>query len=146
MFCLSTVYSTEFPKSQKLNAGKDSTLKCAAEGYPHPIFKWYKNFKRIDVTNPRYTLFKNGSLGLVGVHEDDSGNYTCLITQLGEMERQREERKDIEVIVYGGYNMKHCSTFSLANKLPALASRGILILIALIYSHHPHPLQQLRHF
>ena len=103
LFCFdSSVYSLEFPKSQELDAGKNTTLKCAADGYPYPTFKWYKNFKRIDLRNPRYTLLKNGSLALTNVREDDAGNYTCLITQLGEVERQREERKDIQVVVFGG--------------------------------------------
>ena len=79
---------------------------CSAEGYPKPTFVWYKNFKRVKTEqDPRFTLLSNGSLLIDPVHETDTGDYICRITQLGDEvgTNLREQRKDITVIVYGEF-------------------------------------------
>ena len=65
---------------------------------------WYKNFKRVKTDqDPRLTLLSNGSLLIDPVHENDTGDYICRITQLGKEAGTslREQRKNIEVTVYG---------------------------------------------
>ena len=79
---------------------------CSAEGYPKPTFVWYKNFKRVKTeVDPRFTLLPNGSLVIDPVHESDTGDYICRITQLGDKvgTSLREQRKDITVMVYGKF-------------------------------------------
>ena len=67
---------------------------------------WYKNFKRVKTEQDRrFTLLSNGSLLIDPVHESDTGDYICRITQLGKEAGTslREQRKDIKVVVYGKF-------------------------------------------
>ena len=67
---------------------------------------WYKDFKRVKTEDdPRFTLLPNGSLLIDPVHESDTGDYICRITQLGDVvgTSLREQRKDITVKVYGKF-------------------------------------------
>ena len=67
---------------------------------------WYKDFKRVKTEqDPRFTLLSNGSLLIDPVHERDTGDYNCRITQLGDVAGTslREQRKNIKVIVEGKF-------------------------------------------
>ena len=99
------VFVTEFPLDQDLFVGRSQVIRCSAEGYPKPTFKWYKNRRLVKFSDPRFTLLSNGSLLINPVHETDTAEYICRITQLGTEEgtNLREESKDIQVTVYGTY-------------------------------------------
>ena len=99
------VFVTEFPLDQDLFVGKSQVIKCSAEGYPKPTFKWYKNRRLVKFADPRFTLLSNGSLLINPVHELDTDEYICRITQLGTEEgtNLREESKNIQVTVYGTF-------------------------------------------
>lgn len=95
---------TEFPANQDLFVGKSQIIRCSAQGFPKPTFEWYKDFKRVKFEeDPRFTLLSNGSMLINPVHETDTAEYICRITQLGEQEGTslREEWEDITVTVYG---------------------------------------------
>ena len=64
---------------------------------------WYKDVLSVNFTDSRFTLLSNGTLLVSPVHERDVGEYTCRITQLGDVEGTslREELVVINVIVYG---------------------------------------------
>lgn len=96
-------FVTEFPLDQDLFVGKSQVIRCSAEGYPKPTFKWYKKRRLIKFSDPRFTLLSNGSLLISPVQELDTAEYICRITQLGTEEgtNLREESKDIQVTVYG---------------------------------------------
>ncbi|XP_078378792.1 neural cell adhesion molecule 2-like isoform X2 [Oculina patagonica] len=97
-------FVTQFPSDQDLFVGKSQVIKCSAEGYPKPTFKWYKKRRLVKFSDPRFTLLSNGSLLINPVHELDMAEYICRITQLGEGEEGtnlREEKKVIKVTVYG---------------------------------------------
>ena len=67
---------------------------------------WYKNFKRVKIEqDPRFTLLSDGSLLIDPVNETDTGDYICLITQLGKQAGTslREHIRNIKVIVYGEF-------------------------------------------
>ena len=67
---------------------------------------WYKNLKPVKTEqDPRFTLLPNGSLLIDPVHETDTDDYICRITQLGDEvgTSLREQRKDITVSVYGKF-------------------------------------------
>jgi len=103
--CSPPVFVTEFPLDQDLFVGKSQVIRCSAEGYPKPTFKWYKKRRLIKFPNPRFTLLSNGSLLISPVQELDTAEYICRITQLGTEEgtNLREESKDIQVTVYGTF-------------------------------------------
>ncbi|KAK3738515.1 hypothetical protein QZH41_012035, partial [Actinostola sp. cb2023] len=95
-------YVTEFPSSIKMNATQKAIIPCSGVGYPKPIYRWYRNWQRTEIFNShRYRIMSNGSLLISNVTVEDASNYTCRIIQLQETNRPREERKHIEVIVYG---------------------------------------------
>ena len=101
------VFVTAFPENQDLFVGKSQAIKCSAEGFPKPTFEWYKSRKLIKLSDPRFTLLSNGSLLINPVHELDTAEYICRITQLGETEQGtnlREEQKVITVTVYGKFS------------------------------------------
>ena len=99
------VFVTEFPSDQDLFVGRSQAIRCSAEGYPKPTFKWYKKRRLVKFSDPRFTLLSNGSLLINPVHELDTAEYICRITQLGAEEgtNLREESKNIQVTVYGTF-------------------------------------------
>ena len=105
LFC-PLVFVTEFPLDQDLFVGKSQVIRCSAEGYPKPTFKWYKKRRLVKFSDPRFTLLSNGSMLINPVQELDTAEYICRITQLGETEEGtnlREEKKVIQVTVYGKF-------------------------------------------
>ena len=102
-----SVFVTQFPPDQSIFVGKAEIIQCSADGYPKPTFKWYKNRKLINLSDPRFTRLSNGSLLIDPVHELDTDEYICLIEQLGADTDQgtnlREEKKVIQVTVHGTF-------------------------------------------
>lgn len=98
-------FVTQFPSDQSLFVGKAGIIQCSANGYPKPTFKWYKNRRLINLSDPRFTRLSNGSLLIDPVHELDADEYICRIEQLGAGTDQgtnlREEQKVITVTVNG---------------------------------------------
>lgn len=98
-------FVTKFPSDQSLFVGKAEIIQCSAEGYPKPTFKWYKDRKLVNLSDPRFTRLSNGSLLIDPVHELDADEYICRIEQLGAGTDQetnlREQKKVIKVTVNG---------------------------------------------
>lgn len=52
-------------------------MQCKATGNPTPKIYWLKDMKKVEMTNPRYTLL-DGSLQIENSEEDDQGKYECV--------------------------------------------------------------------
>lgn len=52
-------------------------MQCKATGNPVPKIYWLKDMKRVEMTNPRYSLL-DGSLQIENSEEDDQGKYECV--------------------------------------------------------------------
>ena len=88
---------TDSPENQEFNATQTANIKCAASGYPKPVYRWFINRVEIDHRkDPRYTIMKNGTLQIKNINESDSGSYICRITQLSFLQRTREEERYAE--------------------------------------------------
>ena len=107
---LCSVFVTQFPSDQSLFVGKAGIIQCSANGYPKPTFKWYKNRRVINLSDPRFTRLSNGSLLIDPVHELDADEYICRIEQLGAGTDQetnlREQQKVITVTVNGTFRLE----------------------------------------
>ena len=66
---------------QELTASVESRLElsCAADGYPLPNYRWYKNDIAVDPTDKRY-LQLGGNLVILSATTSDSGSYKCNAT------------------------------------------------------------------
>ncbi|XP_062405297.1 LOW QUALITY PROTEIN: follistatin-related protein 5 [Sardina pilchardus] len=68
------------PESQAREPGVTASLRCHAEGIPHPQLAWLKN--GMDITtklSKQLTLQANGSeVHVSNVHFEDTGAYTCI--------------------------------------------------------------------
>ncbi len=54
-------------------------LNCEHFGRPTPIVNWFKDNKRLNLTEEKYRLEAGGSLRIVRIHAVDSGNYQCVV-------------------------------------------------------------------
>lgn len=57
---------------------KDVMLPCESVGKPEPSIIW-KQWGQIVKPSARVSLHINGSLQIVDLHREDSGNYTCFV-------------------------------------------------------------------
>ncbi|GAA55160.1 hemicentin-1 [Clonorchis sinensis] len=72
------------PRNMTVQMGALVTLECKAEGEPQPTITWYKDGVLLELGGTR-SLVNNGSLRIVGVSNDDEGNYYCVASSsLGE--------------------------------------------------------------
>lgn len=63
---------------KQINTGTFATLQCCTTGNPSPKVTWYKDDKKLDMTNSRYMLMSdNQSLWIQSIKLIDSGLYTC---------------------------------------------------------------------
>lgn len=54
------------------------TLPCQSVGKPEPSVTW-KQWGQIVKSSARVSLLQNGSLQIMDLHREDSGNYTCYV-------------------------------------------------------------------
>ncbi|XP_078048429.1 cell adhesion molecule Dscam2 [Augochlora pura] len=57
---------------------QDVTLPCQSVGKPEPSVTW-KQWGQTVKSSARVSLLQNGSLQIMDLHRDDSGNYTCYV-------------------------------------------------------------------
>ncbi|XP_068225659.1 neogenin isoform X5 [Palaemon carinicauda] len=68
------------PKSTVVRVGGNTTLDCAANGYPEPSVVWLKDGATIDMADLDTRFFFLGttrSLQIIGLKEEDGGTYMC---------------------------------------------------------------------
>ncbi|XP_066989583.1 neogenin isoform X3 [Macrobrachium rosenbergii] len=68
------------PKSTVVRVGGNTTLDCAANGYPEPSIVWLKDGATIDMADLDTRFFFLGttrSLQIIGLKEEDGGTYMC---------------------------------------------------------------------
>lgn len=57
---------------------RDVTLPCQSVGKPEPSVTW-KQWGQIVKPSARVSLHPDGSLQIIDLHREDSGNYTCFV-------------------------------------------------------------------
>lgn len=65
------------PQTRVIEIGHTAVLQCKATGNPIPKIHWYRDQKRLDMNDPRYTL-QDGNLQISNSQEDDKGKYECV--------------------------------------------------------------------
>uniref|UniRef100_A0A182NNQ1 Ig-like domain-containing protein n=1 Tax=Anopheles dirus TaxID=7168 RepID=A0A182NNQ1_9DIPT len=57
----------QFPTIRVIETGHTAVMQCKATGSPPPKIFWIKDMKRVDMTNPRYSINNegHGTTGLV---------------------------------------------------------------------------------
>ena len=86
------------PYSQQILEGKPLELRChPPRGKPEPTISWLKNGQLIDDSDSNYIVTQEGHLIFVNAKLADSGNYTCVATNIAA------ERKSIpaEINIFG---------------------------------------------
>ncbi|KAJ8308387.1 hypothetical protein KUTeg_013261 [Tegillarca granosa] len=68
------------PKTIIVRPGENAFLHCQAYGSPQPTVSWsrYKNNAVISVSDGRFFVFKNGTLIIYNVREEDKDVYVCV--------------------------------------------------------------------
>ncbi|XP_045139286.1 tyrosine-protein phosphatase Lar-like isoform X5 [Portunus trituberculatus] len=66
------------PKTKAVEIDHTALLVCDARGNPEPTITWYKDHQPVDLTNPRYTVLRSGSLQISTSTEEDGGKYECV--------------------------------------------------------------------
>lgn len=80
---------TEGPRHVAGEVDTRVRLQCEADGLPKPKVTWLKNGQPFPATGLRHTMLSTGSLEFVSVQIEDSGNYTCLVSnQAGNLTRK----------------------------------------------------------
>lgn len=57
------------PQNQTLPVNSLALLPCLATGNPAPSIRWYKNYKELQMRDPRFALLDSGTLQITGFHE-----------------------------------------------------------------------------
>ncbi|XP_066985469.1 tyrosine-protein phosphatase Lar isoform X3 [Macrobrachium rosenbergii] len=66
------------PKTKAVEIDHTALLVCDARGNPDPEITWYKDNRPVDLTNPRYSVLRSGSLQISTSTEEDGGKYECV--------------------------------------------------------------------
>lgn len=66
------------PKTKAVEIDHTALLVCDARGNPDPNITWFKDNRPVDLTNPRYTVLRSGSLQISTSTEEDGGKYECV--------------------------------------------------------------------
>ncbi|XP_058055440.1 tyrosine-protein phosphatase Lar isoform X2 [Anopheles bellator] len=69
---------TQSPTIRVIETGHTAVMQCKATGSPPPKIYWIKEMKRVDMTNPRYSINSEGSLQIDNSEESDMGKYECV--------------------------------------------------------------------
>ncbi|XP_065084231.1 tyrosine-protein phosphatase Lar isoform X2 [Ochlerotatus camptorhynchus] len=69
---------TQSPTTRVIEIGHTAVMQCKATGTPPPKIYWIKDMKRVDMTNPRYSINSEGSLQIDNSEEGDMGRYECV--------------------------------------------------------------------
>lgn len=75
-----------FPKIVKnpgyalVTSGDDGSFECNATGNPQPVITWLKESKPLDLSDPRISIPKPGTLKITSVQASDAGRYACVAT------------------------------------------------------------------
>ncbi|XP_035795178.1 tyrosine-protein phosphatase Lar-like isoform X7 [Anopheles albimanus] len=69
---------TQTPTIRVIETGHTAVMQCKATGSPQPKIYWLKDMKRVDMTNPRYSINSEGSLQIDNSEESDMGKYECV--------------------------------------------------------------------
>ena len=54
------------PQNQTLPVNSLALLPCLATGNPLPSIRWYKNYKELQMRDPRFALLDSGTLQIAG--------------------------------------------------------------------------------
>jgi hypothetical protein len=84
------------PIEGRLREGETLYLTCDGKGYPTPTIRWEKSSVEL-FSSGRMTV-NNENLRITNVSLDDTGLYTCVVTN---GEEQAEDDKSIQVIPKG---------------------------------------------
>ncbi|XP_051524823.1 uncharacterized protein LOC127424089 [Myxocyprinus asiaticus] len=72
------------PEDTTMNMSQDAVLQCQAEAYPANLtYEWWKqgqNVYHIEALKSRVKILVDGTLFILGLIPEDSGNYTCIPT------------------------------------------------------------------
>lgn len=96
MFFLESVAAQIKPIEGRLREGETLYLTCDAKGYPTPTVRWEKSSVEL-FSSGRMTV-NNENLRITNVSLDDTGLYTCVVTN---GEEKAEDDKSIQVIPKG---------------------------------------------
>ncbi|XP_059619067.1 tyrosine-protein phosphatase Lar isoform X2 [Phlebotomus argentipes] len=72
------VITVQRPSTRVIEIGHTAVMQCKASGNPIPKLYWLKDSKRVDMTNPRYSMSDGGDLQINNSEEDDMGKYECV--------------------------------------------------------------------
>lgn len=65
--------------------GDMAVLSCVSQGYPPPMYWWYKGSEPLSVTEK--THMREGILILQNIHVNDSGRFVCIVNNTAGSER-----------------------------------------------------------
>ena len=57
------------PQNQTLPVNSLALLPCLATGNPAPSIRWYKNYKELQMRDPRFALLDSGTLQIAGFRD-----------------------------------------------------------------------------
>ncbi|XP_004479611.2 junctional adhesion molecule C isoform X2 [Dasypus novemcinctus] len=92
--------------------GKAATLYCQeSEGYPRPLYSWYRNNIPLPTDSRANPRFRNssfllnsetGTLVFSAVHKEDSGQYYCIASNDAGSARCEEQQMEVYYLNIGG--------------------------------------------
>lgn len=63
-----------------MTSGDDGSFDCIATGTPAPVISWIKDSKPVDLSDPRISIPKPGTVKITNVQSSDAGYYECVAT------------------------------------------------------------------